>query len=386
MSLEEFSEQLGVTFDPATSTSPQRPTPQKKDGKVLSFLSDSCYLSSPLWFSGSDSESESEPDLVEEGENVSAGEARGLGSDGKRSGFLCAGSSSSSSLSLSESASLASPLLGGRSLEPPSQLSHTHNPTNHQPPNSLAAPGGLKQELTMSAAANTVCMGLKHELSIATSGNEGLSQKTPHYHKQCVQSSPLARHRSLTRCNTAANCSLPAMGKTDRAHVSCPDFHSCSSDDMELGSVSQDEEPEEMETASFPLLERKPCLSQGNHPKVLGFDLPPLGGQNLMGGRNSPFMAPQNNSTTGNKFSPTTVPKGKSRNTGTEIPPVRGFEIANSRKSSEKKKVPPNCRTPLQSLTNAPSVSSSRQQSTGIQGKQVVQAQPDKPANFTTKY
>ncbi|CAI8035488.1 Cyclin-F [Geodia barretti] len=91
MSLEEFSEQLGVTFDPATSTSPQRPTPQKKDGKVLSFLSDSCYLSSPLWFSGSDSESESEPDLVEEGENVSAGEARGLGSDGERSGFLCAG-------------------------------------------------------------------------------------------------------------------------------------------------------------------------------------------------------------------------------------------------------------------------------------------------------
>ena len=116
MSSEEFSEQLGVTFDPGPTT--PRATPQKKD-KVLSFLSDSCYLSSPLWFSGSDSESELESDLVEE--EMAGGEVRGLA--GRESGCLSTGSSSSS---LTASAGWGLPL--ARWAEPRTTLSVKPHP------------------------------------------------------------------------------------------------------------------------------------------------------------------------------------------------------------------------------------------------------------------
>ena len=358
MSLEEFSERLGVTFDQAPPTTPQ-PTPQKKN-KVLSFLSDSCYLSSPLWFSGSDSEPESEPDLVK-GVNASTGEARGMG-DRERPGFLSAGSSSSSSSSLTGSSGWASP--------------------SHLPRNSSAASGGLTRELTTSAATSAVCKGLKHELSIATSGSEGLSRKFPNNHELCTQScSSLARQHSLTRCDTtAANCSLAATGKTNKAHVSCPDFHSCSSDNhMEWGPAVL-QEPEDMETASL----------EGEHHGVLGFDLLPLlsGPPDLVGSRNSPSTTtPREHSTMGDKFSPGRVPKGKNRSVGTKFSPVGGFENqANSTKSSQKKSITPTCRTPLQSLTNAANVRSSRQQGMEKQEKPVLSALANKPANFSSKY
>ena len=370
MSLEEFSEQLGVTFDPGPTT--PRATPQKKD-RVLSFLSDSCYLSSPLWFSGSDSESELESDLVEEG--VAGGEVRGLA--GRESGCLSTGSSSSS---LTASAGWASPLPGGRSLEPPSLSSHTHNTTN-KPSSSSSATirdhRGLRHKLATSSDVGL--NGLNEPTSIENLGHRGLSQKLPehhHHHRLCVQSSnPLTRFHSLSRCDTTAHSSLAATGKTDRAHVSCPDFHSNSTDDMELGSVSQDEDPEDMETSS---LETREPLFPGACPE---FGLPPLVHPGSPGSRNSPITTPQDHP--GETISPAEVPTGKSKAVGVTTSPAVGFENqANSLKLS-KKKGPLTFRTPLQSLTNAPSVLTGRQQGSGKQEKPVIQAQPANPANFS---
>lgn len=374
MSSEEFSDQLGVTFDPSPTT--PRATPQKKD-KVLSFLSDSCYLSSPLWFSGSDSESELESDLVEE--EMVGGEVRGLA--GRESGCLSTGSSSSS---LTASAGWASPLPGGRSLKPPSLSSHTHNPTNNPSSSSSATirdHRGLRHELATSTSDVGV-NGLNKPTSIENLGHRGLSQKLPehhHHHRLCVQSSsPLARFHSLTRCDTASHSSLAATGKTDRAHVSCPDFHSHSTDDMELGSVSQDEDPEDMETSTLPSLETREPLCPGACPE---FGLPPLVCPSSPGSRNSPITIPRDHP--GDTNSPAEVPAGKSKAAGVTPPPAAGFENQENSSKLSKRKGPLTFRTPLQSLTNAPSVLTSRQQGSGKQEKPVIQAQPANPANFS---
>ena len=347
MSLEQFSEQLGVTSD--LSSAPQ-PTPQRSKDKLLSFLSDSCYLSSPLWFSGSDSESEPELDLVE-GEGLSECGLRQSAGERERPTHVAA------------AAAWVSPLAGGRGIElaPPPTLSP--NSPLHQDNHPI---------ITMVTTAD-----LSHTHSpidpMAASGGEGLRQKlSPHHH-----SSPsLARHRSLISCDSA-HCSLVTSDKTDRVHVSCPDFHSHSTDDMELGSVSQDEELEEMETGTSSLERDRPQCA-GELSEALDFNLPPLGEPNFppnpLGAKNSPFSTTPSTS----MDSPAGVHRPRGGGSGVKNSPARGSENQQHSRSS-KGGVPSLCRNPLQSLTNTPSIlrHSSKQEKPVLP----TMTKPEKPAH-----
>ena len=211
MSLDELSECLGVTPSNGSTTTPDIARRPRIEDKLLSFLSDSCYLSSPLYFSGSESEPESESSFGEEEEEE----------------LLRCRTTPSPSPPHSSPASC-------HMIPPPPH----HSPA---PVSYITAPNSPHQLLPSS-------------------------------------SSSLVRHSSLNRCDVLSNSGLSE--KIDKVHVSCPDFHSRSTD-MELGSVSQDEECE-MDTCESH--SSKTLIAGGHTPREfwgatggLDFNLPSLG-------------------------------------------------------------------------------------------------------------
>ena len=352
MSLEEFSEQLGVA--PGDLSTRPRPPIRKTKNKVLSFLSDSCYLSSPLWLSGSDSEPES--DITED--EVVVGRPSG-GFHGDSSNFLSVDSLSSGSLS-AESAVWASPCVGGCGFErlrphSPLSLSQHHLPTSTP-----------HQTIAMAMTSHA-----RHP-SPPSTVSEDLQERS-HDHHMTLPS--LTRHQSLITCTSSHTPSLASSGKTHRAHVSCPDFHSCSTD-MELGLVSrQHEDQEEMETDV--LLER---MSPSSH--IMVPELRKHRFQNLTGVENLPSRTPRGPST-GSRVDKLSLDGGPTEQAGVKFSPAHGFEIQPDTAARFSKKVVPQLnRTPLQSVANTPRVWNHRLPDKREKPVVPTSTEPDKPAQY----
>lgn len=363
MPLEEFSERLGVTPDLSSSSSSSSPSPQKTKHKLFSFLSDSCYLSSPLRFSGSESsEPDSDPAEDKRKERVS---------DDEEDNRKCNLSSSASSISDIAYGPTQSGI-GYEALSSPSSPPHHHHlsSTSSLPHQDIltASDPNLTQCNTHSLPLlqPSVRGGSESLVCIPTSSSSSLSpgcQRSQYIHPIPPNTSllPLSHHRSLISCSTEeeeeVHCSrLSPTGKTERAHVSCPNFHSHSTNDMELGmeSTDDDDEDEEMEiefssrSSSATGNQQRTFLHSGSEGP--DFHLPPLNNSlhvplQTLGVRNSPKTTPPNG-----------LEKQKSsteKRLGTKVSPVGGLENANSG-GSLKNRVPSTHRNPLLSLTNTP--------------------------------
>ena len=281
-----------------------RPKSKVKD-KLLSFLSDSCYLSSPLWLSESDSEAELESEY-EDGEGCEVSKR----SSGDESDSACCLQSQSSSASVSfcslpsTSCSFASPDSSLRvSLQqrqrsfPPSPLSLPPSPTvlPHSSLRALSTSAQQLQSPPSAAPASTSNLSHAHSLGAllvpaACFGRQCTKNTRPQQQHLRNESSAMPPPSSLlTRHSSLNSCDLPVprcsglSDKADRAHVSCPDFHSYSTD-MELG-LSTQEDGNEMDT-------HNPFASASDDSPIGS-----LGGENLSLGQggcatsNAHFMA-----------------------------------------------------------------------------------------------
>ena len=393
MSLNELSEQLGISSESPDLLTTPKPKSKVKD-KLLSFLSDSCYLSSPLWLSGSESESESELDCDDSKDSSCTGSGfASLKSTSSSISFhsLPGSASSLPSPHSSEQASLRQrhclpSLSPSSSLLPSSSHSHPHP--------SLHPHLSLSTQQLQHASTTTTTTNLSHRQSLSAplvptadffttesaKNTSSLSQQLqispPHSH--------LARYSSLNSC--VLQCSLGLTEKTGRAHVSCPDFHSCSTD-MELGSASQDESTG-METCDSSSSESHNELNTGFYSEGitcprgyptggLNFQLPPLGEQQLPNLRpiSLPHLPKNGPSMIWNHLPPISAALREANISGTGGNPLpMGGHLNRSQSSLPlSKKSRSVSRTPLQSLHNTPDILNSRQSSvgTGKEGKQV---------------
>ena len=363
MSLEEFSEQLGVA--PGNLSTKPHPPIRKTKNKVLSFLSDSCYLSSPLWLSGSDSEPESD---ITEDEVVVGRPSGGFHGDG--SNFLLVDSLSSGSLS-AESAVWASPHVGGCGFErlrphSPLSLSQHHLPTSIP-----------HQTITMAMTSHARHPSVNSPSPTPSTVSEDLQERSHDHHMALPHPPSLTRHQSLVTCTSSPTPSLASSGKTHRAHVSCPDFHSCSTD-MELGLVSrQHEDQEEMETDVS--LER---TSPGSSSHILVPESGKRRFQNLTGVKNLPSRTPYGPSTS-SRVDKLSLDGGPTEQAGVKFSPAQGFEIQpNTAARFSKKIVPQLNRTPLQSVANTPRVWNHRLPDKREKPVVPTSTEPDKPAQY----
>ena len=400
MSLDELSEQLGVSSESLDLLLTPKPKSKVKD-KLLSFLSDSCYLSSPLWLSGSESESESEPDCIDSQESCTGSGFASLKSTPSSSSisFHSVSSSASSSISphnsmqatLKQRSSLPSPASSLSPSLPSSSSSHSHpHPSPHH---HLSLSMHHLQRASTTTAAMTTNLSHRQSLSAPlvpaadffptdntrnTSPSQQLQIPSP-----CCS---LTRHSSLNSCDL--QCLVGLTEKTGRAHVSCPDFHLCS--DMELGSASQDDNMG-METCDSSSSESHGgpntglngagTMYPGDHPMGgLNFRLPPFGEQQLPNlCPISPPHQPKNDlPTIWNPLPPiSAAPALRGENfssTGGKLQPMGGPLNRLQPSPPLSKKSHSTTRTPLQSLHNIPGILNSRQKNVGAgqKGKQVA--------------
>lgn len=356
-----------------------KPKSKVKD-KLLSFLSDSCYLSSPLWLSGSDSESESESEY-DEAERKCNDSTDGIGS-----GCVSLQSSSSTSFcSMPNSTSnYASPTSSPRvSLQqrsfPPLSLPFSPPLSSHSSPLHLSTSAHQLQPIAMTT-------NLSHTQSLSAPLVPAV-----HFNEDCANN--MAMPSSLTRHPSWNSCDLPTCSglseKTDSVHISCPDFHSCSTD-MELGSTSQ-EESNEMDTHNSSSSESPAArkfgseiLCPGGHSMgdcmVLDFNLPPLREPQF---RNLNPLPPSCRSSGEHDNMPrqakfincnplppisTSTPQGNVSSAGAVVNQSQSLLFS--------KKPRAGGRNPLQPLHNTPSALNSRHSSTGTsqKGKQIYRA------------
>ena len=363
MPLEELSQQLGATTE---CFSTPKPKPKMKD-KLLSFLSDSCYLSSPLCLSGSDTEPESEPEYYIDG----GGDTR-CGSDGRQSlspsssSLFCSlsGSAKTCGSTSSHSTSLSPGLEQWSCLsQPGSSAALLPLPTPHH----LSSTSPLLHNHLITSTA-----GLDHQQTLATplipvnstnSCTEPLSSSGKTSCPGQLVSRQLTRHPSLKSCNIQC---LPGLTeKTDRAHVSCPDFHSCSTD-MELGSLSQDE-GNDMDISSSADTEPRAESSP-----VIDFNLPPIREPNI-------YPLQFTHQTTSRE-------KATHQNTLPRITPITDHPGDRSTHSRAQSKSPPMARkpgakgrNPLQPLHNTPRALISRQSGGGREKQKVASSSQWQP-------
>ena len=400
MSLDELSEQLGISSESLDLLSTPKPKSKVKD-KLLSFLSDSCYLSSPLWLSESESESESEPDYIDSQDSCTASGFASLKSMPSSSSvsFHSIPNSASSSTSphssmqagLKQRSSSSSP---ASSLSPslPSSSSHSHpHPSPHH---HLSLSMYQLQHASTTTAPMTTNLSHRQSLSapLVPAADFFTTESTKNTSSlQQLQIPPpccsLTRHASLNNCDL--QCSLGLTEKTGRAHVSCPDFHSCSTD-MELGSASQDDSMG-MDTCDSSSSESHDELNTGfygtgivypgDHPVGgLNFQLPPLGEQQLPNLHPiSPSHQPKNDlPTIWNPLPPISAASALREenfsNTGGKLQPTGSYSNQSQSSPPLSKKSCSTTRTPLQSLHNTPGILNSRQKNVGVgqKGKQVA--------------
>ena len=367
MSLDELSAQLGVTPDSLLATPTPKPSSKTKD-KLLSFLSDSCYLSSPLCLSGgSDSESELESESESDGTD-----------DDIRVDMRCSRRSSLHSLPGSTTTGSSTPshsMAHPRLLLTPPPFSHPHPVTHHHSSHYLDDVLALTDSLGHAQSSSGPLV------PVATRNcNKTTLPPSQHYFCQEPSTPSLVRHPSLNRCDIG-QCLPSLSGRTGKVHVSCPDFHSRTTDmesgpsklpvscpdfhsvDMELGSLSQ-EEGDEMDTQDSLSSTKSTNGGAILHKGSAEFNLPSLGEPSSSFGPPRPHSQlcnsnpPHENTTIWNPL-PSRYPTWSDRFRDTAnkpTPPARHVKqrfLPSSKKTSQ--------RNPLQPLHNTPTVLSGRQ-------------------------
>ena len=356
--MDELSEQLGISSESLDYSSTPKPKSKVKD-KLLSFLSDSCYLSSPLWLSGSDSESESELEYADEDEREcsASGSSFTNSLSSSSSTSFCSLPSSTGGLASQHSSPRIN--LQQRAFPPPSPLPPPP-PSPLPPPPPPPLPPHSTPHLSLSPQHHLSGTNLSptQSLSAPLVPAAYFSRECPtttsltHLHTPAEDpSSSLTRHQSLNGCDL--HCSgLSGLSEKDRAHVSCPDFYSCSTD-MDLGSTSQ-EDGNEMDihdpASANGELERETMHEEGGTVADLmdfDFNLPPLGDPQLPNLSQAPqhkLNLPQE------KLPPLPTISDNFSTTGDRMRQPR------SQSSQLKKKWQSSVRNPLQPLHNTPSV------------------------------
>ena len=341
MSFEELSEQLGVVAPDNYTVMSE--IESKINNKLLSFLSDSCYLSSPLCISESDSDTESESDFIKHSLRSSLASSVDGGSitgscDGLQSSSLnslCSlpvsaltTSLTNSTCSLKQQQQQSSFISSSSSISP----THLHRHEDYHAATSTNVPSNHSH-------GNSVPM-----IPMAMNNCDYITTFSP---PPLSSSSSLARHSSLNRCDTLSSSGLNE--KTDKVHVSCPDFYSCSID-MESGSRSQDEECE-MDVCDSYSTDKQAHSKIQESSAVLDFNLVALGGPEQCKLTSLPLMTKS-------------IPPSIDRR-GQKSLAQRPTKHIQSPADCHGKTFHTAIRTPLQSLHNTPSAMNIRKQSSG---------------------